>query len=126
MSFLLTHGGVRALYPTDPKGYLNAMGEFIKASDGGKIDALYLPPELPDPAKPPPLFEARFPNGFDHGMMKPFVDFISQVPHEYVVCSLQHPHTTNCAPGIWRAAYGEWWRALSLYAPLNAVCVKNG
>ncbi|KAJ3216394.1 hypothetical protein HDU67_009529 [Dinochytrium kinnereticum] len=119
LGFLITHGGVRALMPSRPRDYLETMGLCIKASPSA-LTSKYLPVH-DDPTLPPPLFAATLPKGFPNDRILPYADFIGQVPHEFVMCSFQHPYTTDCERGVIRAWNGEWWRALALYAPLNGI-----
>ncbi|KAI9208932.1 uncharacterized protein BJ171DRAFT_557640 [Polychytrium aggregatum] len=46
-----------------------------------------------------------------------------QLPHEYIMCGLQHPTTLKCSLNAVQAFHNEWWRAMSLYTPLNAIMV---
>ncbi|KAJ3099529.1 hypothetical protein HDU97_002972 [Phlyctochytrium planicorne] len=119
LGFLITHGGVRALMPTSPRDYLETMGITIKAA-AASGNARFLPVN-DDPSLPPPLFSATVPEGLPVDRISRYADFVSQVPHDYVMCALQHPHTTDCETGIIRAFKGEWWRAMAMYAPLNAI-----
>ncbi|KAI8928387.1 hypothetical protein BC831DRAFT_448558 [Entophlyctis helioformis] len=113
-SFLLTHGGMRASQPTRPHEFLAALSSTVKACPNMK-STKYLP--IPDGAP----FEDSLPPGLDLDMVLKFKDYLGQHKHENIMCSFQHAHTTSC----WTAAAGafsdEWVRALSLYAPLNAV-----
>lgn len=115
LSFLITHGGIRALQPKYARKYLEAMGSVLAGSTSGRNDGKFL-------IKPEGTsYIERLPDGISSGPLVQFEESISQHPHEYVLCSLQHPHTSSCTYGMMTAFYGEWWRALNMYAPLNAV-----
>lgn len=41
--------------------------------------------------------------------------------HDYILCKLQHPDSLSCGRSMGSVFYEEFWRALALYGPLNAV-----
>ncbi|KAI8911714.1 hypothetical protein EDD86DRAFT_188565 [Gorgonomyces haynaldii] len=115
LSFLITHGGVRALQPKRARQYLNVFQSTIRDACSGPNSAKFK--GVPDTN----TFQQLLPDGMDPQPLLPFKDFLTQTPHEFVMCSIQHPHTPSCAYGCVTAFNGEWWRALSMYAPLNLV-----
>ncbi|KAJ3254207.1 hypothetical protein HK103_007452 [Boothiomyces macroporosus] len=110
LSFLITHGGVRALYPKKPRQYLDAMGSTIAGcaiSPSSKfIEGVT-------------NFRDAVPTGLPVDQLDALKDIIQQAPHEFVMCGLQHPPTMYCTKGAVTAFWGEWKRAFQLYAPLN-------
>ena len=109
---MISHGGIRALQPKKARKYLNAFGDTIRAVTGGLNNGKFV--------KEKGDFLTTVPRG-DFTSLAPFADFITQTPHEFIMCSVQHPSTPSCMTGVLKAFNGEWWRALSMYAPLNAV-----
>ena len=114
LSFLLTHGGIRTLEPKRPKEYLGLIGSVINSAAECKTtrfiahDPNLFMGDLVDPKMPVKL-------------LSEFQSKIMTVPHDHVLCAVQHPYTTECSASLINAFKGEWWRALSLYLPLNAV-----
>ncbi|KAJ3408574.1 hypothetical protein HDU80_005291 [Chytriomyces hyalinus] len=122
-SFLLTHGGIRTHQPKHAKDYLDVMGHVIRAGANG-FSTTYLSANQPMPADftaLPPSFESNFPAGVDLKRFEPYFDYISQAPHKYLMCSLQHPKHTSCELGAAEFFGQEWVRAMQLYIPLNAI-----
>jgi hypothetical protein len=109
----LTQGGVRFSQPKSPKNYLKAMGSIIRSATSGQNDGRFL---VKDGS-----YIDKLPEGIDSAILMPYMETISKCPHEYVLCSLIHPTTSSCTEGMMILFYGEWWRALKMYAPLNAV-----
>ncbi|KAJ3085529.1 hypothetical protein HDU96_005369, partial [Phlyctochytrium bullatum] len=70
LSFLLTHGGVRALMPERARDYLETMGEVIKAAPKAATTK-YLPLRE-DPALPPPLYSSTVPEGLPVDRLVPY------------------------------------------------------
>ncbi|KAJ3195550.1 Chitin synthase, class 5 [Irineochytrium annulatum] len=105
LSFLLTHGGVRALQPVKAKDYLETMGLILKAAP--KAESTLYRPTVESPELPPPLFESKIPAGLPVERILPYADFIDQVPHDFIMCGFQHPYTTDCERGVIRAFNGE-------------------
>jgi hypothetical protein len=109
LSFLITHGGIRALQPKRSRQYLNTMGHTIK-------ETIQFGSKYVSNAK---SFRESLPVGMDPTALEPFKDFISQAPNQLILCSVQHPVTSSCYFGAINAFMGEWGRAFRLYAPLN-------
>ncbi|KAJ3199207.1 hypothetical protein HDU83_006380 [Entophlyctis luteolus] len=118
-SFLLTHGGIRDQQPKRARDYLETMAHVIRAGMLG-FSTKYLSSKS-DGVGLPPSFESNFPAGIDVSRFEPYMDHINQAPHEYVMCSLQHPAHSSCELGAWHSFKKEWWRAMQLYIPLNAI-----
>jgi hypothetical protein len=112
LSFLITHGGVRALQPTRARQYLDAMCGTIHGSINSGNSKF-----IENAAS----FKESIPAGYDVAALEPFTDFLTQAPHDYVMCALQHPPTSSCWRGMVTAFVGEWKRAFQMYAPLNVV-----
>lgn len=116
LSFLITHGGVRALYPKKPRQYLDAMGSTIAGcaiSPSSKfIEGVT-------------NFRDAVPTGLPVDQLDALKEIIQQAPHEFVMCGLQHPPTMYCTKGAVTAFWGEWKRAFQLYAPLNLVSLPK-
>jgi hypothetical protein len=112
LSFLITHGGVRALQPTKARQYLDVMAAGIRGGiDSGQ--AKFIEKSC--------SFQESFPKGYHVDTFVPFKEFLTQVPHDYVMCAIQHPPTSSCFQGMITAFVGEWKRAFQMYAPLNLI-----
>ena len=112
LSFLLTHGGVRALQPTHTRQYLDVIGATILASDQSPSSKFI---------KNTSHFKESVPHGLPVNELESFSSFLTQVPHDFVMCAIQHPSTSYCSVGMLKAFMGEWTRAFNLYAPLNII-----
>ena len=117
LSFLITHGGVRAIQPQGSRKYLDAMSSTITAAIGNLNvnQGKFLGPSKGE------SYLKSLPTGFPAEPLLPYLKSISSNSHQFVCCSLQHPHTSSCLQGMFTSFNGEWWRALNMYAPLNAV-----
>lgn len=91
------------------------MGTTLKSTTIGLNDGKFLTQDLKIP------YLDRLPPAIDPKPLIPFLETISEHPHDFIMCSLMHPYTSSCMEGMLTSFYGELWRALKLYAPLNAV-----
>ncbi len=89
------------------------MGAVIASTTSGDSNGKFV--------KGPEGYMASLPSGIPHTALEPYLDSISAHKHDFVMCSLIHPHTSSCWGGMANAFYLEWFRAMSMYAPLNAV-----
>ncbi|KAK6096476.1 hypothetical protein MT418_003308 [Batrachochytrium dendrobatidis] len=113
-SFLLTHGGIRSLQPKRPREYIALLGDIVRScTHMESTKFLDAPPGTP--------FAETVPVGVSVESFEKFKDFITQTPHEFLACALQHPASTNCWYSVLWSFKGEWFRAMSLYAPLNLI-----
>ncbi|KAI9324308.1 hypothetical protein BDR26DRAFT_881682 [Obelidium mucronatum] len=122
-SFLLTHGGIRTHAGAKARDYLQLMAHIIRSGFQG-FSTKYLPtnvPSISDATTLPPSYESNLPSSLDAKRFSPYFDYINQSPHEYVMCSLQHPQHTNCELGALHFFSQEFSRALQMYLPLNAI-----
>jgi hypothetical protein len=112
LSFLISHGGIRALQPTRARQYLDAMGSTLRGSiNSGQSKFI----------KDTPSFLESIPAGYDVSALEPFTAFLTQSHHPHVMCSMMHPPTSSCFRGMITAFLGESKRAFNLYAPLNVI-----
>ena len=101
---------MRAREPKRAREYLNLLGSSIKASRFATTTRF--------------IGSGSFEDTLDPSL--PVVDALSfdsirkSLPHEYYLCSVQHPERSLCSQSAIDMLYAEFWRALSLYAPLNA------
>ncbi|KAI8844848.1 hypothetical protein BC829DRAFT_400161 [Chytridium lagenaria] len=111
---MLSSSQILYAYVCEPQSLARSYLSFL-LTHGGFL------PTHDDPHLAPPLFSSTIPDGLPKDRLLPYQDFIGQVPHDFVMCAMQHPHTTDCESGVLRAFKGEWWRALALYGPLNGI-----
>jgi hypothetical protein len=110
-SFLLTHSGIRQKEPKRAKEYLGLLGDVVKMSAEVPSSKLINNEfTLAQTSLDPLIAKANT-----------FQSYSNKLPHEYFLCSLQHPQQLYCIKGVKDVAYAEFLRALSLYGPLNAV-----
>ena len=114
LSFLITHGGIRALQPSRAREYLDALGTAINSSIGLAQTASYNPNSNLS-------FAERIPKELPVDKIAAFEDALTRLPHRHVLCSLQHPFASSCPQTAAHIFYAEWFRALSMYGPLNAI-----
>ncbi|KAI8902728.1 hypothetical protein BC833DRAFT_654540 [Globomyces pollinis-pini] len=115
LSFLITHGGVRHLEPKKSRSYLNLIGYVVAASSAsGKS-------KFTGPVSTTIDFASTIPVELPVDKVLEFQDKYKNTPHEFVMCAIQHPYHTFCTIGVFYAFWGEWWRALKLYGPLNLI-----
>ncbi|KAL2918890.1 hypothetical protein HK105_201724 [Polyrhizophydium stewartii] len=113
-SFLLTHGGLRDLDPKKPSVYMDAMGEVVR-NCASMETTKYLP--IP----PGGSFADSIPKGIEAAKLLLYQDKLTQHSHEFVLCSIFHPHSPHCIDSVTHAFYKEWYRAMALYGPLNLI-----
>ncbi|KAI9358272.1 hypothetical protein DFJ73DRAFT_622380 [Zopfochytrium polystomum] len=61
------------------------------------------------------------PPGYPTELAQPFADLLTEHPHKMIMCSMVHPHDLTCEGRLFGEFGKEWWRAMALYAPLNAI-----
>ena len=66
-------------------------------------------------------FDRTIPLGMPLETIKQYVDPDLSKAHQYIVCSILHPSTSNCFASFLHEYKNEFWRALKLYTPLNIV-----
>ena len=66
-------------------------------------------------------FRDSIPPGLPADQLVPFASYLSQAPHDFVMCALQHAPTPFCTVGALNAFYAEFLRAGKLYVPLNII-----
>ena len=115
LSFLLTHGGIRTLFPTHSRKGLDLFSGMIQGTTSGENNGRYISTDLAQP------LASRLPQGMAVDKIVPFEKYLGRAPNSFMICSLQHPHTTSCWSSVVWAFSNEWWRALKLYTPLNIV-----
>ncbi|KAJ3338705.1 hypothetical protein HDU83_007962 [Entophlyctis luteolus] len=118
-SFLITHGGIRDQQPNHARDYLETITHVLHAGIKG-VSTKFERPEISVASAIPPPLESNIPSGIDASRLAPYMDHISQAPHEYIMCALQHPAHTSCELGALHSFKKEWLRAMQLYIPLNA------
>ncbi|KAH6570204.1 hypothetical protein BASA50_004996 [Batrachochytrium salamandrivorans] len=113
-SFLLTHGGIRSLQPTRAREYMAVFGETVRQC--GRMQTTKF---LSDPTGS--SFADAIPAGVSSAKLEIFKEFITQKPHEFIMCAFQHPTYESCWQSVIWSIKGEWFRAMSLYAPLTLI-----
>ncbi|KAJ3068015.1 hypothetical protein HDU98_008808 [Podochytrium sp. JEL0797] len=119
-SFLLTHGGIRTHQPKRARDYLQVMATVLRSGFKGH-STKYLQPDPSTTDGMPPSFESNLPPNLDVARFEPYFDYINQAPHDWVMCSFQHPKHTNCELGALDFFGQEFKRALQMYVPLNGI-----
>jgi hypothetical protein len=66
-----------------------------------------------------PNFIDKIPEDLPRKDLNLFRNTLSKLPHEYIICSMEHPWTLSCHSGAITYFSREWLQALNLYAPLN-------
>lgn len=112
LSFLITHGGIRAMQPTRAREYLNAFGATINGSIVTGSAKFVTGKQN---------FADSIPKGLPADKLVAFEKYLTQAPHDFLMCALQHPNSPLCSRGFIDSFLGEWKRAFMLYAPLNIV-----
>ncbi|KAJ3015936.1 UNVERIFIED_CONTAM: hypothetical protein HDU68_012509 [Siphonaria sp. JEL0065] len=124
-SFLLTHGGIRHHAGSKARDYLLLMAHIIRKGFAGFSTKYLVSNQLAtssiDPTSLPPSYESNLPTSLDATKFAPYFGYINQAPHDYVMCSLQHPTTPSCELGALEFMSQEAKRALQMYLPLNAI-----
>ncbi|KAJ3013696.1 UNVERIFIED_CONTAM: hypothetical protein HDU68_000581 [Siphonaria sp. JEL0065] len=124
-SFLLTHGGIRHHAGSKARDYLLLMAHIIRTGFAGFSTKYLVSNQLAtsstDPTSLPPSYESNLPTSLDATKFAPYFDYINQAPHDYIMCSLQHPTTPSCELGALEFMSQEAKRALQMYLPLNAI-----
>lgn len=116
LSFLLSHSGLRAQYKHRDRDFLNLLGESLDASRVAGTSKILPGPDWIDSLDP----------AFPIERALSFAEVAnSSIDHDFIMCKLQHPSSPHCSSAMVSMFYQEFWRALAMYGPLNAVSFSS-